>query len=107
MICCGKERDTNFCPDCGTPLGKAAGESLLAHLQYQAKRLSTRKDVKNRDMSTKYETWSRWVQEQLDRGASVAGRVQDDLTSPSTPELPAEAAARAAKNAAARAGGEA
>ena len=65
MICCGKERDTNFCPDCGTQLREAIGATLLAHLRYQAKRLSSRKDIRNTNMAPKYERWAKWTQEQI------------------------------------------
>ena len=72
MICCGRECDSNFCPECGTQLREAPGPLLLAHLRYQAKRLASRKDIKNRDMATKYERWAAWVQEQIPKKRSEA-----------------------------------
>jgi len=37
MICCGSERDSVFCPDCGRALSDLASVSLLAFLRKRAK----------------------------------------------------------------------
>ena len=36
MQCCGKERTTKFCPDCGKPTCDPWLSSLLAHLKRRA-----------------------------------------------------------------------
>lgn len=36
MFCCGKNRSTRFCPNCGKAMTQTPEESLLAHLREHA-----------------------------------------------------------------------
>lgn len=42
MICCGSDRTSRFCPECGKPVGVPPLESLLSHCE------STRNGIENR-----------------------------------------------------------
>jgi hypothetical protein len=88
--CCGQERTTKFCPNCGKPTRAGAGWELLAHIRSQIHSKEVRrKKVSSYDAGythrtgineniAKWQEWERWVAAQLgpDYSPEYTGVVQ-------------------------------
>ena len=96
--CCGKKRDTKFCPDCGGRLSASYTlNDLLNHCRKQAetqtKSLATRKygddRYRARYLATigKWELWAKQLAELLESGT------KDNYTETATSQTPALATA--------------
>jgi hypothetical protein len=58
MVCCGKERATQYCPDCGTCLDQSPLYTLLVHCKQRLQNLEALEA--RRVGRTKAETIKKW-----------------------------------------------